>query len=36
MEGLKRSVELLKLIGALAGKDDKVTRIGELLVKIPI
>jgi HrpA-like RNA helicase len=36
IEGLKRSIELLKLIGALSDKEDKVTKIGELLIKIPI
>lgn len=36
LEGLKRSVQLLKLIGALSNDGDKITNIGQLLVKIPI
>lgn len=36
IEGLKNSQELLKLIGALEGTSGKITKIGELLVKIPV
>lgn len=36
IDGLKKSLELLKLIGALNDNDESVTKIGELLVRIPI
>lgn len=35
-EGLKKSLEILTLIGALEPKSEKVTKIGELLIKLPI
>jgi ATP-dependent helicase HrpA len=35
-EGLINSLEILKIIGALDWKEEKITKIGELLIKIPI
>ena len=36
VEGLKSSIEILTLIGALSGSSQEITKIGELLIKIPI
>lgn len=35
-DGLKNSLELLTLIGALEGKNQTITKIGEILIRIPI
>ena len=35
-EGLINSLELLTMIGALSGKEQTITKIGSILVKIPI